>query len=67
MRGLMVVAGGWWLAAAHGGVVLAARQSTVLSNHWELDLALWLEIRTAAPRATSLLLSDTEVTRILWG
>ena len=36
-----VVAGGWWLAAAHGGVVLAARQSTVLSNRWELDLALW--------------------------
>ena len=33
-----VVAGGWWLAAAHGVVVLAARQSTVLSNHWELDL-----------------------------
>ena len=35
-----VVAGGWWLAAAHGVVVLAARQSTVLSNRWELDLAL---------------------------
>ena len=62
-----MVAGGW-RPHIHGGVVLAARQSTVLSNRWELELdrALWpLEIRTATPRATSL--SDMEAALGVWG
>ena len=48
MRLWWLVAGGW-RPHIHGGVVLAARQSAVLSNRWELDLALW---RSEHPHTT---------------